>query len=94
MSTEIQIADIMNSKKVCVISIEFEITDRRDGEKFSTNLYEIVKDNANFRVSEAINRIKDKADKLGCDIEPLDITEAVCVDAEIDMKALFKTGDK
>lgn len=94
MSSEVLITDAMNSKKVCVVSIEFEVTDRRDGKKFSTVLYEIVKDNAKFRIGDAINHMKDKADKLGCDIEVLDYTDAVVVDAEIDMKALFKSGDK
>ena len=94
MDSRIEIVDKLNCKKVVALSMECEITDRRNGEKFTATLYEIVGGADDTHKDIAYTRLQNKANKIGCDIEILSFDDVVMVESIVDSKAVFKYGDK
>ena len=84
----------MNKKKVYIVEIPCKITDRRTGCHCADRMYEFVSKHEDYEIDVAFERMKKKADFLGCEIEILDRDSIFWKTQEICMDSVFDEGDE
>ena len=86
------LASKLNTKKVYVLCIPYEIKDRRTGKKISDELFEIVGKYEPYEIDVATERLNKKADFLGCDIEVTDYDNIEWREVELNVDELYDKG--